>query len=299
MSTILDSPGFSSLEGKPYLSITTFRRDGTEASTPVWFVSDDLRRRILVATGATTWKVRRIRRDPHVRVAACTSRGKVTGGSIDGVARLVHEESLVRRLQREKYGWQPRGADRTPSVGDVVRGRGAALGIRNGTFVGNVAEVEVNRRTGSVRVTRYVVAHDCGLIINKLANPTTVTPGQRLTYTIQFANDGSSNSTGTVLSDTLPAGTSFVSATLNGNPVSLNFISSSRFTVTVNSTGALTGAAGASLTAGARVGADGLVGAARRRGRARVERVLAIDLSRGCRGSDRYRLDRVRRPPSG
>jgi uncharacterized protein len=106
MPTTAQPTGFSSLEGKPYLSITTFRRDGTEASTPVWFVSDDLRRRLFVATGAKTWKMRRIRRDPHVRVAACTSRGKVKGEPIDGVARVVDEEPLVRRLQSEKYGWQ-------------------------------------------------------------------------------------------------------------------------------------------------------------------------------------------------
>lgn len=102
-----ESPvGFASLEGEQFLSITTFRRDGTEASTPVWFVSDDLGRRLLVATGEDTWKVKRIRRNPHVRVAACTARGKVKGAPIDGVARIADEGPLVRRLQTEKYGWQ-------------------------------------------------------------------------------------------------------------------------------------------------------------------------------------------------
>ena len=37
---------------------------------------------------------------------------------------------------------------------------------RGGTYVGTIAEVEVNRRTGEVHVTRLVCAHDCGLIIN-------------------------------------------------------------------------------------------------------------------------------------
>ena len=106
MSTMVESTGFSTLEGESYLAITTFRRDGTQASTPVWFVSDDHRRRLFVATGADTWKVKRIRRNPHVRVAPCTSRGKVTGEPIDGIARIVDEGPLVRRLQAEKYGWQ-------------------------------------------------------------------------------------------------------------------------------------------------------------------------------------------------
>lgn len=106
MATTIEPKGFSSLDGQAYLAITTFRRDGTEASTPVWFVSDDLGERLFVATGAQTWKVRRIRRDPHVRVSACTSRGKVKAAPLDGVARIVDEEPLVRRLQAEKYGWQ-------------------------------------------------------------------------------------------------------------------------------------------------------------------------------------------------
>ena len=106
MATTIAPGGFSSLEGEGYLAITTFRRDGTEASTPVWFVSDDLARRLFIATGAKTWKVRRIRRDPHVRVAACTSRGKVKAEAVEGVAWIVDEESLVRQLQKEKYGWQ-------------------------------------------------------------------------------------------------------------------------------------------------------------------------------------------------
>ncbi len=106
MTTEVEQNGFSALAGEKYLSITTFRRDGSEASTPVWFVSDDLGRRVFVATGADTWKVRRIKRNPHVRVAACSSRGKIAGEPIDGVARVVDEGPRVRRLQTEKYGWQ-------------------------------------------------------------------------------------------------------------------------------------------------------------------------------------------------
>jgi uncharacterized protein len=97
----------SDLAGERYVCITTFRRDGSEASTPVWVVSDDPHR-LLVATGADTWKVRRIKRNAHVRVAGCTARGKVHGETIDGKARLVNQEELVRRLQYEKYGLQKR-----------------------------------------------------------------------------------------------------------------------------------------------------------------------------------------------
>jgi hypothetical protein len=108
MSTVAEKESpLAALAGERYLSITTFRRDGSEASTPVWVVSDDPHR-LLVATGADTWKVRRIKRNPHVRVAGCSARGKVQGEVVDARARLVDEEDLVRRLQYEKYGLQKR-----------------------------------------------------------------------------------------------------------------------------------------------------------------------------------------------
>lgn len=68
----------------------------------------------------------------------------------------------------EKYGWDERPAPKRASREDTARGRGIALGIRGGTYVGNIAEVEVDRRTGVVRVLRYVMAHDCGLVVNPL-----------------------------------------------------------------------------------------------------------------------------------
>lgn len=45
-------------------------------------------------------------------------------------------------------------------------GRGIACGEDAGTYVAEVAEVEVNRATGAVQVKRIVAAVDCGLVIN-------------------------------------------------------------------------------------------------------------------------------------
>jgi CO/xanthine dehydrogenase Mo-binding subunit len=85
--------------------------------------------------------------------------------------RLKHltdeRAKAVLTAAAEKFGWESRLSPRR-ATGDVVTGRGVALGIRLGTYVGNIAEVEVNRRTGVVRVLRYVMAHDCGLVINPL-----------------------------------------------------------------------------------------------------------------------------------
>ena len=54
-----------------------------------------------------------------------------------------------------------------------------------------------------------------GLTISKSA-PETVTSGSNLTYTITYGNTGNTNATGVVIKDTVPAGTSFVSATGGG-----------------------------------------------------------------------------------
>jgi PPOX class probable F420-dependent enzyme len=50
-----------------YLSITSFRRDGTGVATPVWFVQEA--GRLLIQTDASSYKVRRIRRNPRVMIA--------------------------------------------------------------------------------------------------------------------------------------------------------------------------------------------------------------------------------------
>lgn len=106
----------ASLANERYLSLTTFKRDGTPVSTPVWVVSDD-GRRLLVWSAATTWKVRRLRRDPRVLVAPCTFRGKERGERLEGRARVV-DGVPVDELLREKYGWQKRVLDFMNRKGD-------------------------------------------------------------------------------------------------------------------------------------------------------------------------------------
>lgn len=68
-----------------------------------------------------------------------------------------------------KSGWQSRPSpDRSQDGQSVARGRGVTYikyeNVR--TYVAGVAEVEVDRETGEITVPRFVVAHDCGQIIN-------------------------------------------------------------------------------------------------------------------------------------
>jgi len=97
--------GVGTLAGEKYISLTTFKQDGTPVATPVWVVSDD-GRRLLVWTGPQTWKVKRLRRDPRVIVSASDLRGRTRGESYEGVGRLldIPQGSLVEPLLDRKYG---------------------------------------------------------------------------------------------------------------------------------------------------------------------------------------------------
>lgn len=86
-----------------YLSITSYRRDGTPVATPVWFVRDG--ERLLVETDAESGKVKRIRRNPAVSVAPCTASGKPRGAPMDARAEVLGPDALEpeRRLMGHKY----------------------------------------------------------------------------------------------------------------------------------------------------------------------------------------------------
>ena len=89
-------------DGK-YLSLTSYRRDGSGVATPVWFVGDD--GHLLVETDADSYKVKRIRRDPHVSIAVCDARGRLRGEPVDADARILpaEERERVERLLGRKY----------------------------------------------------------------------------------------------------------------------------------------------------------------------------------------------------
>src|SRR3989441_739252 len=54
------------------------------------------------------------------------------------------------------------------------------------------------------------------LAVSKTDSPDPVAAGGNLTYTLSYSNTGNANATGVVLTDTVPANTTFVSATAGG-----------------------------------------------------------------------------------
>ena len=89
--------------GGRYLSLTSYRRDGVAVATPVWFVEEN--GVLLVQTDAASGKVKRIRRNPSVRVALCTATGRLLSPRLAATAVLLEpsETSRVGRLIEQKY----------------------------------------------------------------------------------------------------------------------------------------------------------------------------------------------------
>lgn len=87
-----------------YLNLITFRKNGQEVSTPVWFVEDQ--GRLYVRTGASSGKVKRIRRNTGVRLVPSDARGNPKGEWLDGTAHLVDDATAekVNGLLKKKYG---------------------------------------------------------------------------------------------------------------------------------------------------------------------------------------------------
>jgi PPOX class probable F420-dependent enzyme len=86
-----------------YLSLTSFRRDGSRAATPVWFVAHD--GQLLVQTDEGSFKVRRIRRNSSVTVAPCTVRGRLRGTPVPARAEFLPADqgAQAQTLIARKY----------------------------------------------------------------------------------------------------------------------------------------------------------------------------------------------------
>jgi uncharacterized protein len=91
------------LQGQKYISLATFRKNGTAVHTPVWFAEED--GKLYVMTRSDSGKYKRIRNNPQVKVAPSTMRGTVTGPEFPARARILPQADgeHARKLIRAKY----------------------------------------------------------------------------------------------------------------------------------------------------------------------------------------------------
>ena len=99
-----DKP-FDQATDSDYVMLTTFRKDGTAVSSPLWAALDG--DQLTMWTVADSWKVKRIRRNPDVVVQACDMRGNKTSGEpVRGTATILDGDGAdhIRGLIQRKYG---------------------------------------------------------------------------------------------------------------------------------------------------------------------------------------------------
>ena len=118
-----------------YLSVTSFKRDGTGVATPVWFVSDG--RRLYALTDLHSAKVRRIRRNPRVLIASCRADGKLRSAPCPAHVEVLTATAQLERVQKllmDRYKLSYRLVMLIYRLGRRLRGQpsvadGAALAI--------------------------------------------------------------------------------------------------------------------------------------------------------------------------
>jgi PPOX class probable F420-dependent enzyme len=93
------------LDNAKYVSLETFKKDGTGVKTPMW--AAPLGGKLVIGTDGKTYKVKRIRNNPRVRLAECNASGaQILGPWFEGTARVVEksEEPPADAALNAKYG---------------------------------------------------------------------------------------------------------------------------------------------------------------------------------------------------
>ncbi|MEP1123277.1 MAG: PPOX class F420-dependent oxidoreductase [Ilumatobacter sp.] len=101
-----------SITDEKYVSLTTYRKDGTPKSLPVW-IADFGDGTIGFTTASSSHKVKRIGNDPRVTLQPSNAKGEVTPGSdvVSGTAVIVtdpQEFAACVAFVKKKYGIQYR-----------------------------------------------------------------------------------------------------------------------------------------------------------------------------------------------
>lgn len=111
-----------------YVSFTSYRKNGSPVSTPVWIApdGDDL----YFFSDTDAFKVKRIRNNPEVTLQPCDVRGRVKDGApmVTGHAEVLDHADTprVRRIVNRKY----RLLGTLGTMFSRLRGTDASIGIR-------------------------------------------------------------------------------------------------------------------------------------------------------------------------
>lgn len=91
-----------------YLNLESFKRDGTAVRTPLWF-APDADGTLYIYSQAEAFKVKRLRREPRCRIAACDMRGRVAGPWLEARAEILSGDAAAHGmalLDRRYWPWK-------------------------------------------------------------------------------------------------------------------------------------------------------------------------------------------------
>jgi PPOX class probable F420-dependent enzyme len=91
-----------------YVALTTYRRDGTPVTTPVWAAAEG--ESLYLFSNAAAGKVKRLRNSSRAAIAPCTATGTITGAQLPAEAFNLTNDQMpkVWKLLTKKYGMAAR-----------------------------------------------------------------------------------------------------------------------------------------------------------------------------------------------
>jgi uncharacterized protein len=112
------------LSAEKYIRVTTFKKDGTEVSTPTWVVAlDD--GKIGLYTSSTSGKAKRLKNNPKVVVQPSDARGRAKPGTspLNGTAVVVSgpERDAIYDKVVAKYGFMTKVTRFLAKAGGLVK----------------------------------------------------------------------------------------------------------------------------------------------------------------------------------
>jgi uncharacterized protein len=123
-----------SLADEKYLAFTTFKRDGTAVTTPVWAapLSDG---KIGFWTSSTSGKAKRLAHTAKVTIQPCDMRGRVTAGSsaTEATAELISSGPVMDEIGKQitvKYGFMTKVTKVFNAIGAMVKRKKQPYGDR-------------------------------------------------------------------------------------------------------------------------------------------------------------------------
>jgi uncharacterized protein len=93
-----DKPKGVALGENHTMCLETFRKNGEAVRAPVWYIIEN--GGLYFKTGPKAWKVKRLRRNPSVRMAPCTFRGRILGEWVTGKATLIAQSAETKRIDK-------------------------------------------------------------------------------------------------------------------------------------------------------------------------------------------------------